>query len=79
MIALRIARADALFASDLSVSTEPDRATVADAIRRTVRTRHIAGCVEFVAAEYGEHPETAVGRMAWALAVVDKVYPSRRR
>jgi hypothetical protein len=30
-----------------------------------------------VAREFGDHPDTAAGRMAWALATIRTVYPPR--
>ena len=33
----------------------------------------LGGCAAEVAAEYGEHPETAARRMRWARAVVDGI------
>jgi hypothetical protein len=64
------ARAEALFTSDLPANSEPSRAEVTDAIRRAVRAHGgCRGCAIEVAGEYGEHPETAVPRMRWALAV----------
>jgi hypothetical protein len=68
---LTAARAEALFASDLSVTSQPSPSEVAAAVRSSVRrlggTR---GCAMAVAGEYGEHPETAVVRMRWALETV---------
>ncbi|GAA4475187.1 hypothetical protein GCM10023170_098160 [Phytohabitans houttuyneae] len=51
------ARAEALFASDLSASSQPMRAEVAAAIRHAVRKYGGArGCLAEVAAAYGDHP-----------------------
>ncbi len=61
---LLAALADALFTSDLSARCEHTRIEVATAIRRAISTHAgIGGCVAEVAAEYGEHPETAARRM----------------
>jgi hypothetical protein len=72
---LTAARAKALFTSDLPIYCQPTRADVAAAIRHAVRiyggTR---GCTVEVGGEYGEHPETAIPRMRWALSVVHTIY-----
>ncbi len=69
---LLTARAEALFASDLSAQREHTETEVAAAIRHAIRTRNgIGGCAGEVAAAYGEHPETAARRMRWARAVVE--------
>jgi hypothetical protein len=72
---LTAARAEALFASDLSAATGTNRdavsAAIADALRRFGGTR---GCACEVAAAYGDHPETAAPRMRWALDVVQGIY-----
>jgi hypothetical protein len=69
------ARAEALFASDVqpTFSLEPEQ--VAEAVRSTLRRLHgVRGCAEVVAAEFGEHPETAAPRMRWALDTIERVY-----
>jgi hypothetical protein len=77
--ALAAARAEALFASSLSAYARPTAAEVAEAITLAVRryggTR---GCAAEVAAEYGDHPETAALRMRWARQLVTAVYPVER-
>jgi hypothetical protein len=61
--------AEALFASPLQPSEQPSAAEVRAAILHSLRTNHGArGCAAVVAAEYGDHPETAAARMRWALA-----------
>jgi hypothetical protein len=68
------ARAQALFASDLSARREYTKTEVAAAIRQAISAHHgLGGCAGQVAAAYGEHPETAVGRMRWARAVVQSL------
>lgn len=63
--------AEALFTSPLQPSERPTTAEVRAAIRLSLRAHHGArGCAAAVAVEYGEHPETAVARMRWALAQV---------
>jgi hypothetical protein len=73
--ALTAARAQALFASDLSAHSQPTRHQVIDAIQRTVR-RHggIRGCVAEMATAYGDYPETAASRMRWARTVIESIY-----
>jgi hypothetical protein len=74
---LTAARADALFASDLSALCYPGRATVASAISRALALHEgFGGCAGEVAAAYGDYPETAVARMRWALQVIEMVYPT---
>ena len=63
-------RADALFASTLQRSDEPSPAQVHQAIAAAVAAFGVKGCAARVAQAYGEHPETAVLRMRWALATV---------
>lgn len=71
---LSAARAEALFASQLSTGSRPVRAVVETAIRVAVRAYGIRGCAGQVAAEYGDHPELAVPRMRWARDVVEQLY-----
>src|ERR1700734_2962793 len=67
-------RAEALFLSALQPSGSPS----ADEIRRTVTTtlRRLGarGCAAQVAGEFGDHPDTAVARMSWALAAINMIY-----
>jgi hypothetical protein len=63
-------RAGALFASDLQPSDQPTAVQVMHAIHVSLRACGGAkGCAAVVAAEYGDHPETAALRMRWALAL----------
>jgi hypothetical protein len=63
-------RAEALFTSPLQPSDRPTPTQVRAAIEQSMRTHHgPRGCVAALAAEYGEHPETASHRMRWALAL----------
>jgi len=75
---LTAARAEALFTSDISASSQPSPVEVAAAIRQAVRryggTR---GCAAEVAAAYGDRPETAAPRMRWARGVVETAYTRR--
>jgi hypothetical protein len=70
-------RAEALFASTVQCSELPTPEQIRTAVATTLRKLGIRGCACFVAAEFGDHPETAVTRMAWALATVRTTYPSR--
>jgi hypothetical protein len=73
--ALTLARAEALFASDLSADTRHHPEQISAAITRAVRAHGgISGCVEEVATEFGDHPETAAPRMRWARSIVDHLY-----
>jgi uncharacterized membrane protein len=66
-------RAEALFASDLQPSDRPTEAQVARAIHASLVARGGAvGCAAALAAEYGEHPETAAVRMRWALTLASR-------
>jgi uncharacterized membrane protein len=68
----RTIRAEAVFVSDLQPSDRPTPGQVTAAVLASLRACGGAtGCAAAVAAEYGEHPETAVARMRWALSLVD--------
>jgi hypothetical protein len=69
-------RAEALFASDLQSSQSPVGRDVRDAVAATLRRIGVKGCAARVAGEFGDHPETAVVRMAWAIAQIRATYPS---
>jgi hypothetical protein len=72
---LTAARAEALFTSDLPTGTSSTRGEVNAAVRRAVRAHGgTRGCATALAGEYGEHPETAIPRMRWALAVIHAHY-----
>ncbi len=68
-------RAEALFVSDVQrsdqLSSDQLRAAVLHIVRR-YGSRHLAA---LVAAEFGEHPDTAQGRMSWALGVIRQADP----
>lgn len=77
---LTAARAEALFTSHLATGSRPGYADVEEAIRVAVRAHGgVRGCAGDVAAEYGDHPETAAPRMRWARQLVEDLYASRRR
>jgi hypothetical protein len=68
-------RAEALFASTLQSSDSPGPDEVRRTVSTTLRRLGIRGCAAQVAGEFGDHPDTAVVRMTWALATVSTVYP----
>jgi hypothetical protein len=70
-------RAEALFASNLQSSDMPGAEAVRNAVATALRRLGVRGCAAQVAGEFGDHPETAVTRMAWAIATVGNVYPTR--
>jgi hypothetical protein len=70
------ARADALFASALQGSDEPDATQVRQAIAAATSMLGRTGCAGRVAQEYGEHPETAAARMRWARTTVASAFGS---
>ena len=70
-------RAEALFASSLQSSQRPAADEVRATVATTLRRFGIRGCAVQVAGEFGDHPETAVTRMAWALATIRSVYAVR--
>jgi hypothetical protein len=67
--------AEALFASTL----QPSEAPGADTVRETVTTMVLRlgsdGCAANVAQEFGDHPDTAVGRMGWVQKLMSASYP----
>jgi hypothetical protein len=69
------ARADALFMSHLQCSSRFDVADVHAHIAAALRRLGARGCAASVAAEFGDHPETAVARMGWARRTVAAAYP----
>ncbi|SHN44531.1 hypothetical protein [Cryptosporangium aurantiacum] len=60
-------RAEALFVSALQPSEKCSTAQLRAAIETSLEMFGPAGCAQRLAAEFGEHPETAVPRMRWAL------------
>lgn len=68
-------RAAALFLSHLQPSDTPDQICIEAAVRAALATHGgPAGCAAAVAAEYGDHPETAATRMRWARALGDATH-----
>jgi hypothetical protein len=64
-------RAPALFASWLQPSQQPSPAHVRQAVSSTLSRLGLSGCLAEVAGEFGDHPECAAARMAWALSLTD--------
>src|SRR5579875_560617 len=73
-LSIRAVRADALFVSALQRSDTPTAGQVRRAVATAVRSFGSRGCVERVAQEFGDHPDTAVARMRWARAVTGEVF-----
>ena len=67
-------RADALFVSALQRGDHPGAKEVRQAVSAAVEAFGQRGCVERVAQEFGDHPETAVMRMRWARQVAGKAF-----
>jgi hypothetical protein len=72
------ARAGALFASPLQRSDEPSARQVRQAIATAIGVHGVRGCAARVAQAYGEHPETALTRMRWALTAVASTFGGPR-
>jgi hypothetical protein len=70
-------RAEALFVSTLQCSDGPAAEQVRRAVATMLRQRGIRGCAAQVAGEFGDHPETAVTRMRWAIETIRSAYPTR--
>ncbi|HYN93053.1 MAG TPA: hypothetical protein VES42_04320 [Pilimelia sp.] len=70
-------RAEALFASALQMSQQPAAEQVREAVTGSLSRFGVQGCATQVAGEFGEHPETAVRRMGWALTAVQEAYVVR--
>jgi|ERR1700691_3284245 hypothetical protein len=69
-------RAAALFASSLQPSGAPSSEQVRHVVATTLRRLGSSGCTARTAAEFGDHPDTAVARMRWALATIRAIYPA---
>lgn len=69
-------RAEALFASALQPSGASSAGQIRRAVAVTLRRLGVRGCAALVAGEFGDHPDTAVARMSWALATIRTVYPA---
>jgi hypothetical protein len=62
--------AHALFASAPQRSDDLSVGQIRQAIAAALDGSGAAGCADRVAQEFGDHPETAAGRMRWARATV---------
>jgi hypothetical protein len=69
-------RAGALFLSTLQPSGSPAPDQVRRAVKTTLQRLGGRGCAARVAGEFGDHPDTAVARMTWALAAIGTAYPA---
>ena len=69
-------RAEALFVSTLQPSGSPSPDQIRRAVATTLLRLGVRGCAAQVAGEFGDHPDTAVARMSWALATINTVYPA---
>jgi hypothetical protein len=67
-------RAEALFASTMQASGSPSPDQIRRAVATTLQRLGVRGCAARVAGEFGDHPDTAVARMGWALATINTVY-----
>ncbi len=67
-------RAEALFMSTLQPSGSPSPDQIRRAVATTLQRLGVRGCAARVAGEFGDHPDTAVARMSWALATISTVY-----
>jgi hypothetical protein len=67
---------EALFVSYVQPSEAPAPAVVHRAITEAIVRFGTDGCVGRMAAEFGDHPDLAVNRMAWARDMVRASYPS---
>jgi len=77
-LSISAVRAGALFASPLQRSDEPSARQVRQAIATTIGVHGVRGCAARVAQAYGEHPETALTRMRWALTAVASAFSGSR-
>jgi len=69
-LSISAARTGALFASPLQRSDEPSARQIRQAIATAIGAHGVRGCAAHVTQAYGEHPETALTRMRWALTAV---------
>jgi hypothetical protein len=67
---------EALFVSYLQPSCAPPPAMVQEAITEAIMRYGTDGCAALVAAEFGDHPDIAVCRMAWVRETVRASYPA---
>ena len=70
---------EALFASDLQPSQNPAPEQVRRSVAVMLRRHGRRWCAARLVEEYGEHPDTAIARMAWAVRTIGDCYPEVRR
>ncbi|GAA4244548.1 hypothetical protein [Dactylosporangium darangshiense] len=56
----------ALFVSDASQTSDLDNGTIRDVVARTLEQLGPNECYARAAEVFGDHPETALGRITWA-------------
>ena len=71
--------AEALFVSNLQPSECPSRGAVEEAVTAMILRYGSDGCAAGVAAEFGDHPDVAVRRMAWVRAELSDTVAAPRR
>jgi hypothetical protein len=69
-------RAEALFVSALQPSGSPSPDQIRRAVAVALQRLGVRGCAAQVAGEFGDHPDTAVARMSWALGTINTAYPA---
>lgn len=67
--------AEALFVSDLQPSQAPSVEVVRATTTQMILRYGSDGCAACTAAEFGDHPDNAVRRMAWVLRMLRTAYP----
>jgi hypothetical protein len=71
--------AEALFVSYLQPSEYPTRGAIEEAVTAMILRYGSDGCAAGVATEFGDHPESAVRRMAWVRAELNNAMAEPRR
>ena len=69
--------AEALFVSALQRCDRPSTGQARQAVAAAVDVFGPLGCAERVAQEFGDHPESAVARMRWALELAAEAIGAR--
>jgi hypothetical protein len=65
--------AEALFVSYLQPSECPTRESVEETVTEMILRHGSDGCAAGVAAEFGDHPESAVRRMCWVRDELNRI------
>jgi hypothetical protein len=76
MISTTERAAVALFVSNLQPSQAPSADAVEAAVTEMLERFGTDGCAAYVAAEFGDHPDTAPRRMAWVREILRIVVPA---